>query len=533
MKKIYITLCLSVIAFCVCSLDTAIYAQGWSKTYEIYPATENVKKIAYIDDTIYLSSGSACHSGEECSFVTKLDTAGTVLETFEFFKPARRIQLGYSSHILKIGNQLVMTGADSWDNDTLNLQTQYIYKFDSNFDTLERVHIPVQPKGWVQFGINLLSFEKENLIVTMTLKRSPDPKVYLDRINITAVNGNNELMWTYDYKNPTIYALKAVGSIVKNSDTSFVVSMRVGWANIQYFSMNTKGKLLWEYTEMKNVQALMFQGGHWPQMAPSGDNDIVRAWYYDDPWKSTEQVEVSRLSTKGELKWECKLPYVRNDSVMIQGKMVHQLIKTKNGDYVGVGEAVHLSKQNIQFQGVVLECGYAFRVGSDGSLKWERYFYDKPKQKYGWQYFFSVAEGDDGSLYFAGNIADSIPNVPGSSLNGNIWLVKTGPDGCLTPGCDSLVSVSTKKVLNRHPDLLTVYPNPGSSELNISWGDVPSLPQRIELRSLNGSIVYKENLSGIDDRATIHAAHLPPGMYLVTLHGQDWQTMPQKWVKIE
>jgi len=88
-------------------------------------------------------------------------------------------------------------------------------------------------------------------------------------------------------------------------------------------------------------------------------------------------------------------------------------------------------------------------------------------------------------------------------------------------------------VLNRHPDLLTVYPNPGSSELNISWGDVPSLPQRIELRSLNGSIVYKENLSGIDDRATIHAAHLPPGMYLVTLHGQDWQTMPQKWVKIE
>ncbi len=530
MKKIYITLCLSVIAFCVCSLDTAIYAQGWSKTYEIYPATENVKKIAYIDDTIYLSSGSACHSGEECSFVTKLDTAGTVLETFEFFKPARRIQLGYSSHILKIGNQLVMTGADSWDNDTLNLQTQYIYKFDSNFDTLERVHIPVQPKGWVQYGNNLLHFEKENLIVTMTLKRSPDPKVIQDRINITTVNENNELMWSYDYNNNS---WKAVGSIVKNSDTSFVVSMRAGWANIQYFSMNTKGKLLWEYTEKKDVQVLVAEGGHWQQMAPTEGSDIVRAWYYDDPWKSTEQVEVSRLSNKGDLIWQCKFPYVRNDSVIIAGKRVWQLIKTKNGDYVGVGEALHLSKQNIQFQGIALDCGYAFRVGSDGSLKWERYFYDKPKQKYGWQYFFSVAEGDDGSLYFAGNIADSIPNVPGSSLNGNIWLVKTGPDGCLTPGCDSLVSVSTKKVLNRHPDLLRVYPNPGSSELNISWGDVPSLPQRIELRSLNGSIVYKENLSGIDDRATIHAAHLPPGMYLVTLHGQDWQTMPQKWVKIE
>ena len=530
MKKIYITLCLSVIAFCACSLDTAIYAQGWSKTYEIYPATENVRRLSIIDGELFLPSGCACHAGEECSFISKLDTAGNILKTYELYKKGRGIQLGYLSQILQVDNQLMMTGDDSWDNDTLNKQTQYLYRFDQSLDTVERIHIPVEPQGWVQYGNNLLHFEKENLIVTMTLKRSPDPKVIQDRINITTVNENNELMWSYDYNNNS---WKAVGSIVKNSDTSFVVSMRAGWANIQYFSMNTKGKLLWEYTEKKDVQVLVAEGGHWQQMAPTEGSDIVRAWYYDDPWKSTEQVEVSRLSNKGDLIWQCKFPYVRNDSVIIAGKRVWQLIKTKNGDYVGVGEAVHLSKQNIQYQGVVLECGYAFRVGSDGSLKWERYFYDKPKQKYGWQYFFSVAEGDDGSLYFAGNIADSIPNVPGSSLNGNIWLVKTGPDGCLTPGCDSLVSVSTKKVLNRHPDLLTVYPNPGSSELNISWGDVPSLPQRIELRSLNGSIVYKENLSGIDDRATIHAAHLPPGMYLVTLHGQDWQTMPQKWVKIE
>ena len=507
-------------------------AQGWSKIYELYPANEDVLKSAVINDTIYLKSHCPCHNGEECSFISKIDTAGNLVDLLELYKPGRGIQLGWGSDILEINGKFTATGDDSWSNDTLNKQTQYLYRFDQSLDTIERIHIPVQPKGWVQYGINLLHFEKENLIVTLSLKQNLDDKNAKDSLNVSAVNENDEIIWSYSYK-PKNYNIRAVGSIVKNSDTSFVVSMRVGWANIQYFSMNTKGKLLWEYTEMKNVQALMFQGGHWPQMAPSGDNDIVRAWYYDDPWKSTEQVEVSRLSTKGELKWECKLPYVRNDSVMIQGKMVYQLIKTKNGDYVGVGEAVHLSKQNIQYQGVVLECGYAFRVGSDGSLKWERYFYDKPKQKYGWQYFFSVAEGDDGSLYFAGNIADSIPNVPGSSLNGNIWLVKTGPDGCLTPGCDSLVSVSTKKVLNRHPDILAVYPNPGSSELNISWGDVPSLPQRVELRSLNGSMVYKENLYGTDDRATIHAAHLPPGMYLVTLHGQDWQTMPQKWVKIE
>jgi len=510
-------------------------AQGWSKIYELYPANEDVLKSAVINDTIYLKSHCPCHNGEECSFISKIDTAGNLVDLLELYKPGRGIQLGWGSDILEINGKFTATGDDSWSNDTLNKQTQYLYRFDQSLDTIERIHIPVQPKGWVQYGINLLHFEKENLIVTLSLKQNLDDKNAKDSLNVSAVNENDEIIWSYSYK-PKNYNIRAVGSIVKNSDTSFVVSMRVGWANIQYFSMNTKGKLLWEYTEKKDVKGLVMEGGRWQPMAPTEGSDIVRAWYYDGQYKSTGdlEVEVSRLNNKGDLKWQCKLPATYYlDSIQKAGKGVWQLIKTKNGDYVGVGEAIYYHYNPNWSTKFYYQAGYAFRVRSDGSLKWERYFYDKPRQKYGWQYFFSVAEGDDGSLYFAGNIADSIPNVPGSSLNGNIWLVKTGPDGCLTPGCDELVPVSTKKVLNRHPDILRVYPNPGSSELNISWGDVPSLPQRIELRSLNGSMVYKETLSGIDDRATIHAAHLPPGMYLVTLHGQDWQTMPQKWVKIE
>ncbi|GAB1398202.1 hypothetical protein MASR1M65_29820 [Saprospiraceae bacterium] len=55
----------------------------------------------------------------------------------------------------------MMTGDDSWDNDTLNIQTQYLYKFDKNLDTVERIHIPVEPKGWVQYGNNLLILKKK------------------------------------------------------------------------------------------------------------------------------------------------------------------------------------------------------------------------------------------------------------------------------------------------------------------------------------------------------------------------------------
>ncbi|GAB1398066.1 hypothetical protein MASR1M65_28460 [Saprospiraceae bacterium] len=109
---------------------------------------------------------------------------GQFLKPYELYKPGRGIQLGYLSQILQVDNQLMMTGDDSWDNDTLNKQTQYLYRFDQSLDTVERIHIPVEPQGWVQYGNNLLHFEKENLIVTMTLKRSPDPKVIQDRILI-------------------------------------------------------------------------------------------------------------------------------------------------------------------------------------------------------------------------------------------------------------------------------------------------------------------------------------------------------------
>ncbi|GAB1398201.1 hypothetical protein MASR1M65_29810 [Saprospiraceae bacterium] len=148
MKKIYITLCLSVIAFCACSLDTAIYAQGWSKTYEIYPATEGRTKTSQSLDGHHLpyQVGCACHAGEECSFISKIDTAGNLVDLLELYKPGRRIQLGWLADILEVNGKLITTGDDSWNNDTLNIQTQFMYRFDQSLDTVERIHIPVEPQ---------------------------------------------------------------------------------------------------------------------------------------------------------------------------------------------------------------------------------------------------------------------------------------------------------------------------------------------------------------------------------------------------
>ncbi|HNO38757.1 MAG TPA: hypothetical protein PKN57_12565, partial [Saprospiraceae bacterium] len=445
------------------------HAQGWSKSFEFYPASEGSMRHTLIDDTIYIKSYCYCYDNDECSFVCKIDTAGNVLQIMELHKSGKGIQMGAYSDILLIGDKLVTTGDDSWDNTKNNVEYQHLYKIKKTLDSMERIPIPI-PDSVYQFGGNVLYFEKENIIITEELRY--DPKAKDKNIeHITALGEDNQVLWSYSYKvpNPNLKMTDG-GEIIKNTDTSFIVSFRLSGPYIQYFSMNTKGKLLWQYTENNFIQALYGNPNTYkPMIAPAEGTDIVRAWYYDAGLTNDDpQPEISRITNKGQVIWQHKFPFTTNfDTTRIKSKTVWHLLKTKNGDYVGVGTCLYIRNNKDWSYKFAFETGYAFRVDKDGNALWERYYVDKGRSKFGYQSFYAVAEGDDGSLYFSGHITDSIPNVPGSGLNSNIWLVKTGPDGCLTPGCDSLVSVSTKKVLNRHPDLLTVYPNPGSSELNI------------------------------------------------------------------
>jgi hypothetical protein len=519
----------------LCSTITiSLTAQGWSRSFEIYPANEITMRHCLIKDTIIVKSFNYCHnSTDQCSFISKFDTAGYLISSKEFYKPKRSIQLGAYSDIIEVENKLVTSGDDSWDNDTLNKQTQHLYKITKSFDSIQRIQIPI-PDSVYQYGGNVLYYEKEKLIITEALRY--DPKAKDKNItHINAINENNEVIWSYNYKIPEpTYKMTDVGEIVKNSDTSFITSMRIGGSYIQYFSMNTKGKLLWEYTEKVYVEALIGDPSTYkPMIAPADGTDIVRAWFYSDPNFNKSHTEISKLSNKGVMIWQHKFPFTKKtDSIQIEGKKIWQLIKTKNGDYIGVGEALYLDYRKDVLDGIAYDVGYAYRVDNNGNVLWEHYIADIPKQKYGYQAFYNVAEGDDGSIYLSGIINDSIPNKPGSKSNDNIWLVKLGPDGCITPGCkDSLVQVSTTKILNKHPYLLTVFPNPGSDQVTIGWNDVPSPPKTLEIRTMAGQLIRSDHIDGNGGNATIDVSYLQGGMYLLNLRGRDWQSMPVKWVK--
>jgi hypothetical protein len=166
-------------------------------------------------------------------------------------------------------------------------------------------------------------------------------------------------------------------------------------------------------------------------------------------------------------------------------------------------------------------------------MKWERFYLDKDKYKYGSQYLYNIAEADDGAIYLSGTLRDSLPKgIPGTG-NTNIWLIKVGPDGCITPGCtDTLLQVATTKILNQRPELLSVYPNPGSTEFNISWKNTPSDPLLLEIRSISGQLIQSEKIQADGGTSTHNVSNIPSGLYLLTLRGRDWQSMPVKWVKM-
>ncbi|MBK8737193.1 MAG: hypothetical protein IPL98_15310, partial [Saprospiraceae bacterium] len=237
-----------IILFMFCQ-NQKLSAQGWSRSFEIYPAYESTMRHAVINDTIYLKSRCTCYDNDkECSFISKFDTSGNLIMSKEYYKLNRSIQMGAYSNLLNIDNKLVTSGDDSWDNDSIDNEVQHLYKISKNLDSIERIIIPI-PDSVYQYGGNVLYYDKEKLIITEALRY--DPKAKDKNItHINAINDKNEVIWSYNYLIPDpAYKMTDVGEIVKNSDTSFITSMRIGGSYIQYFSMNTKGKLLWEYTE--------------------------------------------------------------------------------------------------------------------------------------------------------------------------------------------------------------------------------------------------------------------------------------------
>ena len=80
--------------------------------------------------------------------------------------------------------------------------------------------------------------------------------------------------------------------------------------------------------------------------------------------------------------------------------------------------------------------------------------------------------------------------VPGVQPKLKIWLIKVGPDGCLTPGCnDSLVYISTNEALNLKQELLQLTPNLANQNITAIWKDAYTEANHLIIRNIEGSLL--------------------------------------------
>ncbi|MBD2703180.1 T9SS type A sorting domain-containing protein [Spirosoma sp. BT702] len=66
--------------------------------------------------------------------------------------------------------------------------------------------------------------------------------------------------------------------------------------------------------------------------------------------------------------------------------------------------------------------------------------------------------------------------------------------------------------------IVSVFPNPAQTELNVSLGKVPTVPTELVLLNTTGQIVVKKIVKSVQEQ--VNVAHLPAGMYLLRIQNE-------------
>jgi Secretion system C-terminal sorting domain len=127
--------------------------------------------------------------------------------------------------------------------------------------------------------------------------------------------------------------------------------------------------------------------------------------------------------------------------------------------------------------GNFLVCGYERDLGSDPKyamlmkvsqdmkILWKRLYRTSPPQSTEHDQFRDVVEMPDGGFVLAGTAFG--PLADSTFQNG--WVIRVDSLGCLTPGCDTIISTT-----NPIPDEvagISIYPNPTSDEVFVQMDD--------------------------------------------------------------
>ncbi|MDG1262863.1 MAG: T9SS type A sorting domain-containing protein [Flavobacteriales bacterium] len=251
-----------------------------------------------------------------------------------------------------------------------------------------------------------------------------------------------------------------------------------------------EGNEVWRYDGDENCQYDNF-----PKAIFTSTNEIIVGCGdydpdFDPPFEHQEGFyipTVSKLNMDGEELWS--VPIGEHGI----SASVFSVVETEEGDFVAVG--TRFSLVGGQWEGFVA------KISSEGAILWNhnyRYEPDRPSRLH------DVAILSDGRIACSGLAEISVGNNARES-----WVMVLDQDGCLEEDCGTAV--------NENPESpFSIYPNPATNQLNLSWSTTIHGKALVRMTTLAGKIVLEEETT-TSQQHTIDTSALAEGFYLLTV----------------
>lgn len=496
----------------------------WSKTFEVFPANEQVWQMTIMDGDIFIGAIAPCHGDfKACYILVFIDSTGEILRTHILSDPEYQFYPTSTPGTSASEDSYRLTLHSDYFDDIYQSYMVYLDKDELTIDSADAAPL-ISYDIYRAIGHFFLS---NACSIEFGQEYKPATKRSLTALHYR--NKHGARIWSRNIGEQFLFNL-CKSQLVEMTPNK-IAGIAQGCSDCEYptmkpyvFAVDTLGNMVFDIHLDTMIAELNL--GEIPKIAGYDSTSYVIAWYDNYDQAFIRQPFVMRIHESGEMIWKTVLPNIHESQ---DNKIIHDFIRTENGDYIGVGErwAYHVAPELN-----ATRLGWAFRMSSDGEILWDRVFHEPDVKFPSWQFFSNVAEDDEGILYFSGEVRDSIVNEISNIPNTNFWLVKVGPDGCMEPGCsEQVILLPTEETFRILPDdFLHIYPNPVKDVIQISWEDLPSDKSILSAHDISGRLLGNWPIEGASHSLSLNIRSWPAGIVLLSLRSANWMTLPKKVV---
>ncbi|OFX27463.1 MAG: hypothetical protein A2033_18245 [Bacteroidetes bacterium GWA2_31_9] len=470
----------------------------FNKTYsDTLPVARNIFEIS---DGYYLLGGSGYQT---YILISKIDTLGNEIWQKKIKNSSSYLYHGVENSLKRtLDNKYILGGSSA--NIYSDSNSVFIAKFDSNLDTIWSKRYFIDTMQSILYGSGITK-NNEYLFVGVTTLTDPYGNVLLFKTDLNGV-----ILWYKEYGNN----LPNNGyKVVETWDNGYLIG---GWTNNGVYTgysgewylikTDSMGNLKWQ----KNLGNPSYNDGRVCGLLPTKDSCYIVTGSISMGLSGGEDVQRSRLikiDTYGNIKWDKRYDYTGIYSTTIDA------IEQSDGSIIALSYAdsayiIH-THQTLQ------------KLTPNGDLIWRKriWFMCDSFNCYedNGANLVSLIQTSDGGFAMAGWV------FPSSTVSEqSMWVIKTDSLGntCFPDsgelGCMTIVTIEETPTEKGNANI-NVFPNPSASSITIDIQKAENEQTSIEILSLNGSVIYKNNLPSQQTKQNIDISSFSKGVYFVTV----------------